>query len=556
MLQWLKISNLALIENAEIEFEKGFNVISGETGAGKTIIINAISLLLGKRADRALIRTGANRCEISAGVMPTLDMRKILTNFFEEQNIPFVPEEEIVIRKVILPNSTKNYVNDVSVTLTTLNILGEYLLDFHGPNQQQSLLKPSIQLEILDQLAGLNELREKCASSYREIVRLQEELSLHSAQVPNHTEVEYLRNQVNEIGLINPQLNEDKDLSEKFKIVGSAKNIIEITSGIKDQLYDTEDSIFNRLSFLNRKLSDLGRIDKENASTFVSRFNAMSDEIKDISKGMDDYLSKVELDEQGFARLEERISAIFTLKRKYGPTLEGVINSFHAAKIKLEKVENFDGIKKSFENKLNILNNEYNTVAQAIHQERINAGKIFCRAVIEKLRKLGFLKAELSIKIDEISPTLYGSDKIEIMFCANPGSPMLPLRDVASSGEISRVMLAIKTVLSDVDSIPILIFDEIDSNIGGEVANQVGLELQKLGKNHHVLCISHLPQVASFANVHFRVHKDIVDNNTFTRICLLDRKEKTKEIARMLGGGDAAYKHAEQLVKGNRIDKR
>ena len=547
MLHWLKIKNLALVEDAEIEFDKGFNIISGETGAGKSVIINAISLLLGKRADKTLIRTGKNRCELSCGVSPTGKSVQNLKAFFKENDI--VSEgNELILRKVITPTSTRNYINDSSVTLNILTKLGRELVDFHGPNQHHSLLKPSLQLEILDRYGNLGELKKECKKSYTEFKNAENELDELNQQLPDAIEAEHLRKIIREIDDVNPSEEEIDKLTEQFQLASNSKEILQIIYELKNILMDSENSLIDRFAHINRILFNLSKFDNKSSDEYTERITKISDEISELSIDLDDYTSNIEIDEQEYFLLEEKMNGVNSLKRRYGPTIEDVLNTLTKAQRKIEKLDNFETLKTQIENRVNKLKSQYKAIAEKLSGMRIKNSIQFSEAAKNALINLGFLKADISVEFQTQPPSLSGIDKIEILFCPNPGEDSLPLRNIASSGEISRVMLAVKTVLSDADNIPILIFDEIDANIGGEIAHQVGSELHKLAVKHHVLCISHLAQVASFADSHFKVDKEVIDSRTFSKIEKLNKEEQIREIARMLGGGKAAENHARELL--------
>ena len=548
MIQWLKIKNLALVEDAEIEFSPGLNIISGETGTGKSVIIGAISLLLGKRSDKSIIRKGKNRCELSAEIVLSPDLKNYLIPITDERSIP-LSDNVLLLRRVITPTSSRNYINDTNVTLTVLAQLGESLIDFHSPDHNYSLLKPSTQLELIDRFGNLGSSKKESSKLYYEIKHTEKELAALQSQLPDAIEAEYLRRIINDVEKNNPQLGEDTELSSKHKVAANAKNIVLLTSNAKHLLYDAEDSLLNRFGSLNREISDLDKIDPENSKKFTNRIDSISDEIKELALDLEDYASATDLDDYELARIEARLGIITTLKRKYGPTIENVLESLEKAKERLDKLDNFEVIKLKIEKKLEQLKSDYNAASSGLSNKRKEISTKFSEHTKQKLSKLGFMKSELSVDFQENTPSATGIDKIEFMFTANPGEEKFPLRKVASSGEISRVMLAIKTVLTKADNIPILVFDEIDANIGGEVAIQVGMELQNLAKTHHVLCISHQPQVAAFANTHFNVTKTVgSDHRTHTQISKLDNKNRVNEIARMLGGGKAATKHAEEII--------
>ncbi|HJO96077.1 MAG TPA: DNA repair protein RecN [Victivallales bacterium] len=547
MIEWLKINNLALVQDAEIEFKKGLNIISGETGAGKTVIINAISLLLGKRADKSVIRKDAARCDLSAGFkIPASDKAKF-SNLLDKYCLPF-SDDSIIIRKVITQSSSRNFVNDISVTLPILNELRELLVDFHGPTEHQSLLKHSKQLEFLDIFGNLLPLKRECLKLYQYIREIEKEIFELKDKLPDAIEAEYLKRLINEIESVSPEQDEDETLNKKYSIAANSKNILELISNSYGRLYDSEESVFNTLTQLNRDFSNYLKIDHDSFSKFSDNIHSLTEQIKELAYDMEDYSSNIELDENELRNIEDRLNAVSTLKIKYGPTINDIYISLKKAVNKLEELENFEYTQEELRKKLEESNSKYNSLAEDLSFKRKKIGNEFIKQTIAKLHKLGFLKSAISIKYEKTVPSSTGTDKIDIQFSANPGEQLGPLRNVASSGELSRVMLAIKTVLSNADSIPTLIFDEIDANIGGEIAGQVGQELLVLGKQHQILCISHLAQVASFADSHYSVSKSVIDGRTFTSINVLNKNDRIDELARMLGGSFMAKKHAKEML--------
>ncbi|MCP4179115.1 MAG: DNA repair protein RecN [bacterium] len=551
MIEWLKIKNLALVQDAEIEFKTGLNIISGETGAGKTVIINAISLLLGKRTDKSIIRKNATRCDLSAGFKIAIEDKTKFTSFFDKYCLP-ITDENIIIRKVITPGSSRNFVNDINVTLPILNELRELLVDFHGPTEHQSLLKHSKQLEFLDTFGNLQSLKNECLILYQNINIIEKDIFELKDKLPDAIEAEYLKRLINEIESVSPEENEDEALNKKYNMAANSKNILELISNSYGQLYDSEESVFNTLTQLNRNFSDYLKIDSDGFTKFTENIYSLSEQVKELAYDMEDYSSNIDLDENELKSVEDRLNAISTLKRKYGPTISDIYISLKKAATKLEQLENFEYIQKELTKRLKDSNFEYNSLADKLSFHRKKVADEFVKLTIEKLHKLGFLKSDIAIKFDKIAPSPTGTDKIDIQFSANPGEQLNPLRSVASSGELSRVMLAIKTVLSNADSIPTLIFDEIDANIGGEIASQVGHELLLLGKQHQILCISHLAQVASFADSHYSVSKSVIDGRTFTNINVLNKKNRVDELARMLGGSSMAKEHAKEMLTDNK----
>ena len=392
MLNWLKIKNLALVEDAEIEFTPGLNIISGETGAGKSVIIGAVSLLLGKRSDKSIIRRGETRCELSAGILLSPALKKHLAPIIEYHSIPLT-ENELLLRRVITLNSGRNFINDTNVTLTVLTQLSEYLVDFHGPNHNLSLLKPSTQLELIDRFGNLESLRKGCAELYNDIKVTEKELEELQSQLPDAIEAEYLKRIIGDVDKTSPMIDEDIELSAKHKIAANAQNIISLTSNAKYQLYDAEDSLLNRFGSLNRELEDLAKIDSDNADKFTVRINTITEEIKELAFDLEEYASGTELDEYELAHIEDRLNEVTALKRKYGPTIENVLDTSNKAKERLDKLENFEGLKNRIEQKFQQLNITFSGIASKLSKERKKSAHDFSEATKIKLNKLGFFKS-------------------------------------------------------------------------------------------------------------------------------------------------------------------
>ncbi len=548
MIEWLRIKNLALIQDAEIEFKEGLNIISGETGAGKSVLINALSLLFGERADKNIIRSNEVKCELSATLKAPDYAAAEINKILNEYSIPISDDREIVLRRVITQNASRQFINDVNVTLNILESLSNLLIDFHGPDQHQSLLKNNSILAMIDSFGKLSDNRAQCEKLYNTIRNTEEEIAKLEQSLPNQNEIEYYKHLVNEIKTTNPGETEDMNLNSRYDLAANCKNIIETATTAKNRLYDSEESVYNILGNINKKLSDISRLDPENATKFTDCISAIISQIKDLSYDLENYSSKIDLNPAEYAELEARLNLISGLKRRYGPTLKEVISNLHSAENKLYLYDNSASIRQKLSETLKDTKNEFMTVAKELSKKRKKTSETFIAETKDKLKLLCFLRSEMAATFSEnqISPS--GIDKLGIMFSANPGEKLSPLDSVASSGELSRIMLAIKSVFSAADKIPILIFDEIDANIGGEVGKEVGKELKRIGKKHQVICISHLPHVASFADHHFQVKKSIIEGRTVTTISALSEQEKVLEISRMLGGGKAAKTHAKNIV--------
>ncbi|MBN1865132.1 MAG: DNA repair protein RecN [Victivallales bacterium] len=547
MIQWIRIRNLALVESCEIDFGAGFNVITGETGAGKSVLLGAVSLLLGERAPKNVLRAGADKCEISAGIALEGITKKAVKEFLENNSIE--NDGELLLKRVITPSDSRNFINDSPVTLNTLKQLGDLLIDIHGPHEHQSLLRNSVQLDILDSFGELGKLGEETQGCWRSLVQAKVELDALENNLPSAAEAEYLRSVVATIDSAAPQPNEDAEVGEMHKMAAHAKDILEYSRIASQTLSEDDDSIINRLAELRRGLVQLGKLEIEEIDQFTSRCDNLVENCRDLALDIERFCGRTDLDEARFIELEERLATLQSLKHKYGPSLDDVFKTAEAARVKLAELDNFSELRESLLKKRDDAGKALEAAAAKLSGKRKGIATRLSLEVGKTLRTLGFLKADFKINFAKVNIGERGFDSVEFMFSANPGEGLSPLRKVASSGEISRVMLALKAVLASADSIPVLVFDEIDVNIGGETAAAVGLELRKLGKSHQLLCISHLPQVAVAAERHFKVEKSVHGGRTFATVGNLDRNERLLEIARMLGGGKPAEKHAAELLK-------
>lgn len=548
MLNWIRIKNLALIEATDVEFTPGFNVLTGETGAGKSVLLNTISLLLGARADKGLIRTGTDRCEISAEIKLETPP-DVLRQLLEEAGIPLDEQDFIIqVRRIITRHQTRNFINDTPVTLSTLSAIGDFLIDIHAANEHQSLISQSKQLEILDRYSNLDAMLEECAALHQAINELVARREKMFQAMPSKVEAEHLRMIIEEIERISPEPDEDRELSERHAMAANAKNIMETASSTVYMLNESENSVADQLATVYRNLQELERIVPDKAGELAASCDRINDQLRELAYDIEEFSSRIELDEEEFTKLEERLSAIQRLKRRYGPGLENVFDTLNDAQERLKVFEDAAKLRDELDREEAELLAKLKEKAGILSKSRKENAIRLTSQVIKKLNRLGFLECSLKINFEQIQPGPRGMDRIDLMFSANPGEALQPLRNIASSGEISRVMLALKTVLADADSIPVLIFDEIDVNIGGRTAITVGEELKQLSKSHQLLCISHLPQVASQADTHFLVSKSSSDGRTMSHISRLNDESKRDEIVRMLGGGNAALAHADELL--------
>lgn len=550
MLNWLKISNLALIESADVEFGPAFNAVTGETGAGKSILLSTVALLLGERAEKSLIRTGKDRCEIAAGISIVPGSQPELDQLLADAGIALDPgAPEIQLRRIITPSQNRNFINDSAVTLPTLKAIGEYLVNIHGANEHQSLISRSKQLSLLDRYANARPLQEKCKAHMNTIRQLQQEQSEALSKTPSPLEARHLEALIHDIEQVNPQVGEDVEISTRHKLAANSIELKQSAFQAIRLLTDSENSLADQLGEVHRTLFDLNRIDTVNGSRFLNSCEELTETIRDLARELEHYGSEIDLDEEAFAALENRLAAIQTLKRRYAPTLEQIFSMLEEARQKLELYKRSASIREEYDARIAAEQNTLETVAGELSSLRRDAAKKLCSQVCRQLARLGFKQSRLELEFSVTEPGANGMDQVDFLFSANPGETPRPLRQIASSGELSRIMLALKTVLATADAVPVVIFDEIDVNIGGETAREVGLALRELSQSRQLLAISHLPQVAACADHHYAVAKHSDNDRTQTHIHLLNFQQRQAELTRMLGGGEAARQHAISLLE-------
>ncbi len=553
MLSTLRIKNLALVADLTLELRPGFSAITGETGAGKSVILGALNLVLGKRADRGSIRTGADSCTVEA-VFDLGPLRLPLGKFLEENGLEPCDDGQLVLKRAFTASGTnRQFINGSPTTLAILESLGGWLLDMHGPHDHQSLLQTTKQLAILDAYGGLEPKRESYAALVREYAGLAgKKASLIIDDKTYAQQLDLLRHQTREIGDARLQPGEDVEVESEHRRVSNAARLIELAQAALAALGENEDAVLNSLGAAGRPLQDLVRID-EAARPMLEHHSQAAGVLRDLQGELSRYADRVDLDPERLAALEQRLDLIQSLKRKYGPSLEEVIAFGEDARNQLASLESRDDELEKLNAEMARLKKEVAKAGDILTAERRKLLPRLGKAVGTELGALGFRQSRFEVSLiserpeDGFSPT--GFDRVEFQFAPNPGEPLKPLRAIASSGELARVMLALKTVLADQDSVPVLVFDEVDANVGGETAHAVGEKMARIAKKHQVLCITHLAPVAAYAANHYVVAKEVKGGRTESRIELLEKAERVEELARMLGGGTAATRHAEDLLK-------
>lgn len=558
MLSTLRIKNLALAADLTIDFQPGLNVITGETGAGKSVLIGALNLVLGERADRNSIRGGADRCVVEA-VFDVSSLESRLQPFFEDNGIEPCEGSQLVLKRSFsAAGANRQFVNGSPATVSALGKLGQWLVDIHGPHDHQSLLNPGKQLEILDAFGGLTAQRRHFTGLLARHAALRKQRAdlVIDEQTCAH-QLDLLRFQTHEIEAAQLRQGEDMEIEREHSRASNAARLLELSQTALKLLAEEETSLLERAGALGRLLKELSKIDA--ASTPISDLHSRSVEtLSELQLELSRYSEKVEIEPARLATLEERLNLLQSLKRKYGPTLSQIVAFGEQARRKLAALEQRDSELERIDADLATIGGEMLRAGNQLTIQRRKLIPQLNKAVQRELSALGFKQSHFEVDLITVSDSAFASsqfsadglDSAEFQFAPNPGEPRRPLRAIASSGELARVMLALKTVLAQVDEIPVLVFDEVDANIGGETAHAVGEKMSQIGRKRQVLCITHLAQVAAHGAAHYVVTKHLKSGRTYSDIALLGHGERVPELARMLGGQtEAATKHAQALLK-------
>jgi len=549
VLNLLRIKNLALVEQLEWQIAPGFTAITGETGAGKSIIIGALQLLLGERADKSLIRTGADTCTAEA-IFTGKELQKLNPQLIEAGVEPSI-DDLIIKRTLSAAGNNRQFINGSPTTLSILKSIGDALVDLHGPHDHQSLLSADKQLDLLDSFARAEEQVEEYRKHFRQLQTLTaEHTALNTAETAREQELDLLRHQITEIDSANLVADEEDEIEKRYKLSSNSKRLIELASAAANKLSEADESVLSQLAETQRLLRELEKIDISTAE-LSSEHAAAAVQLSEIARSLSDYAEKLDLDPEQLAALEQRVSLFETLKRKYGGSIAEVIEFGRRAAERMQKIEGRDAELERLTKEIEKVRGQMNRAGDALRKLRAKAAPRLSETIRKNLADLGFRQSEFEAKLGALDePRASGFDSVELLFSPNPGEPLKPLRVIASSGEISRLMLAIKSALAAHDAIPLLVFDEIDTNVGGEIAHAVGAKMQTLGREHQLICITHLAPVAAAASSHFVVTKDVVRGRTFSNLQEVAGKARREEIARMLGGkSESALQLAASLLK-------
>ena len=548
MLEHLEIRNFALIENLSVDFSDGFNVITGETGSGKSIILGALGLLMGEKADTGAVRAGTDEIVINA-VISIPEGHEILP-WLAERGVE--PEDGAVyVRRTVKANGGRSliHVQNQVFSRQDLCTMAESLIDMHGQSEHQSLLSVDRQRRILDSYAQNAALLSECEDAYRKLGSLQKKKDeLLRSLEEGRRQADYLQFALDEIDGAKVRIGEDEELKERIHVLGQFESIYENISNCTDRLKDARAGIYDAISSVAKAAKADSKL-----QDYTARLESARIETEDISEALKEYLRSIEYSEDAVNSMQDRLSQLQKLKRKYGPELEDVLAFAGKARETLDVTENFQVHLDECEKALKQAEKNYDLCCEKLSRSRKSGASALQKSIGEVLRTLGMPNAEFSISITEGKSGVHGRDQIEFLISANPGEPQKALRDIASGGELSRVMLSLKTVLSKEDEIQTQVFDEIDSGIGGSVAISLARCIKDLSLTKQVIAITHLASIASMADVQMVVTKSVEDGRTFTRLKQVDGEDRVHEIARMLSGdeSDVSLEHARMML-GNR----
>lgn len=554
MLNFLKVRNLAIVENAEITFHPGLNIITGETGSGKSVIIGALSLVLGERADHGAVRSGEKELSVEASF--SLDAPAAIDAILDEAGLPLCEDGELLVKRTVsATGGGKCWINDSQSTVATLRRIGVLLVDMHGPYDHQSLLSTDFQLAILDSFGNTASRKlayHECYKTHASLLAERAEL-IRESGVDIADEIDRLSFIVDEIDKAALSEDDGDTLIERHREACNASEILESCGALVSMLTDGEGAVFDLLADIQRKLAELSRL-LPDANEWHEEAASAAVAVQELSRTISDRMAAVESDPGRLAELEARMELVQRLKRKYGPSLDDIAARRASAKEKLDRLLSRGQRLGALDGEIAAAEKKMRDEGASLSAARAKAGRRLAAEITKELGPLGFAQSFFEVKIRPCEPVATGMDDVVFSFAPNPGEPPMPLGAIASSGEIARVMLATKSVLAEHDSIPLLVFDEIDSNIGGEVGKAVGEKLRRLSSSHQVVSITHLPQVAAFGDVHFSVSKHVEGERTSANIKLLDHDERTRELARMLGGSSitsVVLAHAAELIRNS-----
>ncbi|MDP3980491.1 MAG: DNA repair protein RecN [Chlamydiota bacterium] len=546
MLTRIYIKNIALIDELEIQLGAGFNVITGETGAGKSITVEALLLILGERASSSILRQSTQRAVVEASFL--VAGLKHIKSYLDENAILLEDDTLIIKREIFSDGKSKAFVNGSQVTASFLKTLGEYLIDLHGQHEHQSLLKKPYQRDFLDTFLEIHDLRKNVSACYKSLhLAIKEKEQIESTIHTRQQQLDYLKFQEKEVLDLKLQPGEEESLINECKIASQAEHIRALLHTIIHLLNGQEPSLTDQWRTLTQTFQDLIQCD-ESLKDHLDAIQSTSCCLENLEMTAERRLQAIDIDPEHLRWMEERIFEIKRLKKKYGDDLTGFLESLQKD---IRLLDNTQQNLELFSQKISQLQSEYDRVALSLRKHRLQGGKELSKTIEKELHDLGMKGASFFVQVSPTDDGATGKDEISFLISTNAGQPQKPIQDIISGGELSRVMLALKTLLRKRVSVPNLIFDEIDVNLGGETAKRVGKKLVEVARNHQIIVITHLAIIAAYAQHHFYIEKMTQNKSVSTRVRLLNYDDRKKEIARMLSGDNkhsVALTHAEELL--------
>ena len=562
MLRRLRVSNYAIIDDLEIEFDPGFNVFTGETGAGKSIIIGALGFAIGERVAEDIIRKGGECAVVEA----EFELSPRLLASIGSQNLPSVTSEISIRREMMRNGRSKFFLNGKTCSLSEIRALGEYLVDFHGQHDHQQILNTSTHVLLLDAFAGLDEMRQNLKQLRAKVKDLRKKLADLETQYSSLVREEgIIRKDIEEIEKLNLRQNEDLELEAEIRLQENRERIIQNASKAIDDLYENENSALSKIHSAMDSISELSQY-MEECKGLSSDLEQSIAIVKEVAQMLQKKISHIDLDERMLEAMRERLMAIERLKRRYGKSIGEILEYAKSLKSTLDARPDLEVEIAETRKEIESLESDLLKIALDLRSRRRASAKRFESQIRQEMRGLGIESADFKVLFDQIEDGDFtvgsdqgefvigetGIDYVEFLIKTNVGEDLHPLRRIASGGEVSRIMLAIKKVLAGADQVETLVFDEIDIGIGGGLAEVVGNSLKELASKRQVICITHLAQIAAMAAKHFLVAKSVEAKRTVTRVDVLSRKQRVEELARMLGGRKpptSAIEHAEELLR-------
>lgn len=548
MLNSLHIENIAVIENADVEFNNGFTVLTGETGAGKSIIIDSINAVLGERTSKELIRTGCDSASVTAvfSSFPN-EVREKLDDFGI-----FIKEEPLIITRKLTERKSSCKINGQNAPAFVLKEIAPYLIDIHGQHDSQMLLNPDTHYIYIDLLAGNFALLEEYKEAFYAMLKTRKSVKKHEQEhLEKQQRKEILKFQINELEAFSVTRGEIELLSQKKQVFLNSKKIADALNSAYNCL-NGNDEVSGAYDLFSRAADEIIRVAEmtQELSKTADKVDNLRYEIEDIKNSIEEFLENSSVDENEFEALDSRLDTYYSFKQKYGETEEKMLEFLENAKSELEALENSEETALKEQELLPEQIEKVKELGDKLTQSRIKASKFFSEQTGEQLKYLDMPDVKIEVSIEKKPYSPLGADKIEFLISTNPGEPLKPLAKIASGGEMSRIMLSIKNVLSNADIVPTLIFDEIDTGISGSAAVKVGNKLKAVSKGKQVICVTHLAQIASKANSHLKIEKIISNNRAVTNVRPLDFDGRKRELARIIGSGitEASLAAAEEML--------